>query len=256
MTQAIRPATINCARCGKEKAVGRSGPIPTYCSGACRAALKYERSRQDGRYEQELAAARHATEERRLANTRPCPYCGAPMSNPRRVQCGQPDCRRRFNADRGRAWQAAHKEQTGQWYHSNYNYTEQRRAYYKRVCQELGHWRRRHPDKAATYDARRRALIQQARTAETFAPAEVHARDHWTCQLCHLPIDPAVVWPDVMSPSIDHVIPLSRGGAHSLANVQSAHLGCNSSKGDKLLIEFIRQRIEVRSTKQEEIEAS
>lgn len=42
-----------------------------------------------------------------------------------------------------------------------------------------------------------------------------------------------------MSPSIDHVIPLSRGGAHAMGNVQSAHLRCNSSKGDKLIGEVI-----------------
>ncbi len=35
-------------------------------------------------------------------------------------------------------------------------------------------------------------------------------------------------------PSIDHVIPLSKGGEHSWNNVRLAHLGCNSSKGAKM----------------------
>ncbi|MEU9611901.1 HNH endonuclease [Streptomyces sp. NPDC048209] len=160
------------------------------------------------------------------------------MTNRRRVQCGQVDCRRRFNAERGLVWQTAHKAQAGRWYHRNY--AEQQRAYYRRIYQQQGSWRHRHPGKAAAYDARRRALLQQARTAETFAPSEVHSRDRWTCQLCLLPIDPSIAWPDTMSASIDHVIPLSRGGAHSMANVQSAHLGCNCSKGTKLMIEVIR----------------
>ena len=35
-------------------------------------------------------------------------------------------------------------------------------------------------------------------------------------------------------PSIDHVIPLSKGVEHSWNNVRLAHLGCNSSKGAKM----------------------
>lgn len=35
-------------------------------------------------------------------------------------------------------------------------------------------------------------------------------------------------------PSIDHVIPLSKGGEHSWNNVRLAHLACNSSKGAKM----------------------
>lgn len=32
-------------------------------------------------------------------------------------------------------------------------------------------------------------------------------------------------------PSIDHIIPLSKGGAHTWNNVQLAHIGCNARKG-------------------------
>ena len=34
-------------------------------------------------------------------------------------------------------------------------------------------------------------------------------------------------------PSIDHVIPISRGGEHSWGNVRLAHRSCNSKKGEK-----------------------
>lgn len=33
---------------------------------------------------------------------------------------------------------------------------------------------------------------------------------------------------------IDHIIPLSRGGSHTMDNLQYAHAGCNLSKGNKL----------------------
>lgn len=35
-------------------------------------------------------------------------------------------------------------------------------------------------------------------------------------------------------PSIDHVVPLTKGGAHSWANIRLAHRVCNSRKGDRI----------------------
>lgn len=237
MPQAIRPAFINCARCGAEKKVGRSGPIPTYCSATCRNALSNERARDDGRYERRRDAARARAVARREAKARPCLYCGAPMTNPRRKQCGQDECKRAFHADRMRNWNRAYKEQMGEWPHRRYG--EGQRAYERRRREEKGHWRTLYPARAAAYDARRRALVEQARTDETFTPSDVHERDDWTCKLCLLPIDPEIAWPDSMSPSVDHIVPLSRGGAHAMSNVQSAHLGCNSSKGDKDMVDAV-----------------
>ena len=41
--------------------------------------------------------------------------------------------------------------------------------------------------------------------------------------------------------SIDHVTPLSRGGAHDTDNVVLACMPCNARKGAKTLIEFVQQ---------------
>ena len=42
---------------------------------------------------------------------------------------------------------------------------------------------------------------------------------------------------------VDHIIPLARGGTHSIGNLTSSCRSCNSSKGSKLLIEWKRDGI-------------
>lgn len=67
-------------------------------------------------------------------------------------------------------------------------------------------------------------------------------RDNNICQICHTPVD----WDDKKLikvryrygdnyPSIDHIIPKSKGGLHAWDNVQLAHRICNSKKKDKVL---------------------
>ena len=80
---------------------------------------------------------------------------------------------------------------------------------------------------------RRRAKIRGA-TAERISREAIFARDEWTCGICREPIDPAAKHPDMGSPSLDHILPISRGGTHTLDNVQAAHLGCNLSKGARV----------------------
>nr|DAV38541.1 MAG TPA: HNH endonuclease [Caudoviricetes sp.] len=53
----------------------------------------------------------------------------------------------------------------------------------------------------------------------------------WTCTLCHRPIDPhATALRDRLS--IDHVLPVSRGGTDAIENLRPAHYGCNAAKCD------------------------
>lgn len=61
--------------------------------------------------------------------------------------------------------------------------------------------------------------------------SDVFRRDGWVCGICSSPIDPALAWPDPMSASLDHVMPISRGGDHGMDNCQASHLTCNLRKG-------------------------
>jgi len=47
-------------------------------------------------------------------------------------------------------------------------------------------------------------------------------------------IDPGLRWPHPLSPSVDHVIPVSAGGSDRDDNLRAAHWGCNKAKGDQL----------------------
>ena len=66
---------------------------------------------------------------------------------------------------------------------------------------------------------------------EKFLAIEIYERDAWMCGICREPIDTALVWPAPMSKSLDHIVPVSRGGGHVRDNVQASHLVCNMRKG-------------------------
>ena len=59
-------------------------------------------------------------------------------------------------------------------------------------------------------------------------------RDAATCYLCGGHVDMALSGLAPMGPTIDHVVPLSRGGEHSYANTALAHRACNTRKGARV----------------------
>lgn len=55
------------------------------------------------------------------------------------------------------------------------------------------------------------------------------------CGICGKPVDSSYKFPHPLSPCIDHIIPVAKGGHPSdLANLQLAHFWCNRQKSDKL----------------------
>lgn len=59
---------------------------------------------------------------------------------------------------------------------------------------------------------------------------KVFERDHWRCYICAMRVDKRLRWPHPMSASLDHVVPMSRGGGHTYANCACTHLYCNQKK--------------------------
>lgn len=56
------------------------------------------------------------------------------------------------------------------------------------------------------------------------------------CGICGKPVDKGLRYPHPLSPCVDHIIPVAKGGHPSdLNNMQLAHWTCNRQKSDKLL---------------------
>ena len=90
----------------------------------------------------------------------------------------------------------------------------------------LQDWRKKNPEKDRASDLRRRALKNNAKG---FCSSEqLRSRVEFyggRCWICNGQYD-----------SIDHVIPLSKGGSNWPSNLRPACRSCNSVKGSRLLI--------------------
>lgn len=82
--------------------------------------------------------------------------------------------------------------------------------------------------------ARRRGL-----PAERISRREIFERDDWTCGICREAIDPALTGKHPFSASLDHIVPLAYAWSpgHVWDNVQAAHLRCNMSKRDRIVLD-------------------
>lgn len=87
-----------------------------------------------------------------------------------------------------------------------------------------GHYRRRQKNYGKTLNYDEGVTLKQVR---------IKYKD--ICQICGKPIDATAIENGHIKrlyPTIDHIIPLSKGGAHTWDNVQLAHMMCNSGKRD------------------------
>lgn len=79
-------------------------------------------------------------------------------------------------------------------------------------------WRAENPDKSAAGKQRYRARKRDA-WVEDVDRSAVLERDGWRCGICGKRIPKHAKYPDPESASIDHVVPLSKGGTHEMKNV-------------------------------------
>jgi hypothetical protein len=102
------------------------------------------------------------------------------------------------------------------------------RAFWSPAYTALSERRRRISEQTARHVRRMR---KGRKGSEKFDPYEIYERDGWICMICGQAVNKSLQWPDEMSASLDHTIPLVAGGLHTRENTQLAHFICNIRKG-------------------------
>jgi 5-methylcytosine-specific restriction endonuclease McrA len=62
---------------------------------------------------------------------------------------------------------------------------------------------------------------------------QIFKRDRLICHICGKKTDPRKSAPHPKAPTIDHIVPIAKGGTHEPANVATACFMCNATKSDR-----------------------
>ncbi len=63
------------------------------------------------------------------------------------------------------------------------------------------------------------------------------------CGICGKPVDFSLKYPHPLSATVDHIVPVSKGGHPTdISNLQLAHRCCNRAKSDKLMEEILKEK--------------
>ena len=91
--------------------------------------------------------------------------------------------------------------------------------------------RLRRPIRKNYYSPKRRAIYAKGDKIDHLAVFEAC---NWVCFLCKQTIDRRLRHPHLMAATLEHIVPLSRGGTHTWDNVTASHAKCNFARGDQL----------------------
>lgn len=77
------------------------------------------------------------------------------------------------------------------------------------------------------------------RPRKNYSREDIIERDQAKCWICGVLIDLELKHPHPRSLTLDHIVPISRGGSNTMNNVACAHKICNEAKTNYLPCEFI-----------------
>ena len=167
--------------------------------------------------------AEHGIERPRWLDERRCRYCDKILASPDvRVRYCDDRCRRRYSSG-----SSVGKPRTCGYCGVSFVVTNGKQRYCSKDCRI----RANHTWGSAT-NLRRCAEARGTDRGERFTLLGVCATYGWICGLCISPIDPSVRGDRFLEGTVDHVVPITAGGEHSLSNVQPAHWTCNAAKRD------------------------
>jgi 5-methylcytosine-specific restriction endonuclease McrA len=165
---------------------------------------------------------RHGDARPSWLDARKCEYCGRPIDSPDiRLRFCDEQCRRRKGVGSAMGlvrlcWYCDEAFTVKR--HSRQIYcTPDCRARYNRQ------W-------GSATALRRQAERRGASRGERFTMLDLAMRDGWICGLCLGPIDWRIRGDHYLEPTVDHVMPITAGGEHSMANAQLGHWTCNAAK--------------------------
>lgn len=113
--------------------------------------------------------------------------------------------------------------------HFTTEYGDKSRAYCSDECRHEGIRRQSRIQEYNREKRLRKAFVSKV------VPQEIFKRDGFKCMLCDEPLAMDKKVPHPAAPTIDHIIPLAKGGTHEPSNVQAAHFKCNWMKSDRLI---------------------
>lgn len=81
------------------------------------------------------------------------------------------------------------------------------------------------------YSKKRRAIYAKGDDIDPVTLFHLHG---WICYVCKEKINPRLRMPNYMAATVEHIIPLCKGGTHTWDNVAPSHAKCNFNRGDSL----------------------
>ncbi len=226
-----------CQHCGKEY-LTKVSDRDQYCSRECHYAHVAARCKKCGAARPPMAVGwRDYCPACREANhTRKCIVCGATFTSNNQAKACSDACRVKYAKSKWAQYGLAKKdfsERACKTCGARFTpaYGDKRKTFCSLTCSRK--WAKQSENARASHreqNRKRKARQIGAYIAPVFF-SEVCERDKWRCGICGKPVNPKLRYPNPMSKSLDHILPLAKGGTHEPANAQLAHWICNTEKG-------------------------